>query len=184
MVGAMRFHTKLAIPPGKTKISERLKLDGRFYASSTRPTNPAMQEKLRKLSRRAQGRPKDASAGSDTFDLSGHFILDRGVAKFPVVDFSIPGASLNLRGDYGLHSEQLNFHGELRLKAKLSQTTTGIKSFFLKAVDPFFKGKYAGAVLPIKITGKRDKPHIGLALGKKDRHTQENSSEYRARRTP
>jgi hypothetical protein len=185
MVGALRFHTQLALPPGETKISERLKLDGRFYATSAQPTNPKMKEKLRTLSRRAQGKPKNLSAGSDSFDLSGRFILNGGVARFPVVNFAIPGATLNLSGDYGLHSEQLDFRGKLRLHAKLSQTVTGFKSFFLKAVDPFFKGKDGGAVLPIKITGSREKPSIGLAFHQKSKHSQENPpAEYRARRSP
>ena len=51
------------------------------------------------------------------------------------------------------------------MKAKLSQTTTGAKSFFLKAIDPFFKGKNAGTVLAIKITGTKDSPPVGLDRG-------------------
>ncbi len=66
-------------------------------------------------------------------------------------------------GDLGI-SGQLDFRGKLRLDAKLSQTTTGMKSFFLKAVDPFFKGKDGGTVLPIKITGTKDQPKYGLDL--------------------
>jgi hypothetical protein len=181
MTGNVRFHTQLAVPPGKQKVSERLKLDGRFFATSAQPTNPQIQEKLQKLSRRAQGKPKDLAAGSDTFDLHGRFILDNGVAKFPGLNFSIPGATLDLSGNYGLHSEALDFRGELRLQAKLSQTTTGIKSFVLKAIDPFFKGKNAGAVLPIKITGSRSKPSFGLALHQKEKSA---SPVYRAHETP
>jgi hypothetical protein len=37
-----------------------------------------------------------------------------------------------------------------------------VNSFFLKAVDPFFKGKNAGMVVPIKITGAKDHPSFGL----------------------
>jgi len=33
---------------------------------------------------------------------------------------------------------------------------------FLKALDPFFKGKNAGTVVPIKITGTKDQPSFGL----------------------
>ena len=180
MTGNLRFHTQLAIPPGNTKISERLKLDGRFVATAAEPTNPEIQDKLKKLSRRAQGKPKDLAAGSDTFDLQGRFILENGVAEFPRLNFSIPGATLDLNGNYGLHSEVLDFRGELRLRAKLSQTTTGIKSFVLKVIDPFFKGKDAGAVLPIKITGPRAKPSFGLALHQK----RLPSTVYRAHEVP
>ena len=44
-----------------------------------------------------------------------------------------------LDGKYGLDKEDLDFHGKLRMQAKISQTTTGVKSFVLKAVDPFFR---------------------------------------------
>jgi hypothetical protein len=164
MVGNVRLHTKLEVPPGPEKISRRLKLDGRFAASDAEPTNPVLQKKFENMSRRAEGLPGDKQAGSDAFDLRGRFMLDQGLARFPHLTFTIPGAKLDLKGDYGLHSEQLDFSGELRMKAKLSQTTTGVKSFFLKLVDPFFKGTHAGAVLPIKITGTREHPAFGLAL--------------------
>jgi len=59
----------------------------------------------------------------------------------------------------------MDFHGKLMLDAKLSQTTTGVKSFFLKVADPFFKGKHGGAELPIRITGTKDKPSFGLDGG-------------------
>ena len=170
MTGNLKFHTKLAIPPGTSKISDRLRLDGRFVSTATRPTSLEIQNKLKQLSRRAEGKPKDESAGSDTFDLKGQFLLADGIASFPKLNFSIPGARLDLNGDYRLHSEELAFFGTLHLDASLSHTTTGMKSFFLRAVDPFFKDKKGGSALPIKITGKREKPQFGLALHKsKDR---------------
>jgi hypothetical protein len=56
--------------------------------------------------------------------------------------------------------------GTLKLDAKLSQTTTGIKSFLLKAIDPLFKKKDAGAVIPIKVTGTRSQPSFGLDVAR------------------
>jgi hypothetical protein len=165
MNGNISFHTELDIPPGAGSISDRLKLNGRFVTTSAEPTNPEFQEKLKAFSRRAQGKPKDEEAGEDTFDLKGRFILNRGIASFPALNFSIPGAKLDLSGRYALRSENIDFTGHLFLKAKLSQTTTGWKSLMLKAVDPFFKGKNAGAVLPIKITGTREHPDFKLSLG-------------------
>ena len=50
------------------------------------------------------------------------------------------------------------------MDAKLSQTTTGVKSFLLKALDPIFKTNKAGAVIPIRITGTRQNPSVGLNL--------------------
>ena len=62
----------------------------------------------------------------------------------------------------------MDLRGTARLEAKLSETTTGFKSFLLKAVDPFFKKKNAGAVIPIKITGSQESPSFGLNIGGKD----------------
>jgi VCBS repeat-containing protein len=63
----------------------------------------------------------------------------------------------------------LDFHGALRMDAKLSQTMTGAKSFFLKAVDPFFSKKGAGTYVPIKITGTKDHPIYGQDFHRKDK---------------
>jgi len=60
---------------------------------------------------------------------------------------------------------RLDLHGTARLEAKLSQTTTGFKSFLLKAVSPFFSKKNAGTELPIKIGGTASSPSFGLDIG-------------------
>ena len=52
----------------------------------------------------------------------------------------------------------MDLRGTLRLRATLSETTTGLRSLLLKAVDPLFRRKDAGTVLPITITGSHDKP--------------------------
>lgn len=181
MIGNLRFHTQLAIPPGHEKISERLKLDGHFVATHAEPTSPELQEKMKKLSRRAQGKPNDHEVGSDIFDLRGRFILDRGLARFPALEFTIPGAALDLAGQYGLHSQTLDFRGELHLRAKLSQTTTGFKSLFLKIVDPFFSDNRGGAILPVKVTGTREHPKFGLGHR---RPRKKKQPEFQAERIP
>jgi len=88
--------------------------------------------------------------------------MEKGVIHFSSLSFGVAGADIELAGTYNLDSGEMNFLGKLKMKAKLSQTTTGIKSFFLKAVDPFFKGKDAGTVVPIKITGTKDQPAFAL----------------------
>jgi hypothetical protein len=61
----------------------------------------------------------------------------------------------------------------VRLHAKPSQATTGVTSLLLKTVDPLFSRRDAGTVVPIRITGTRDKPTFGVdmkrALLRKDR---------------
>ena len=56
------------------------------------------------------------------------------------------------------------------MQAKLSQTVTGKKSFFLKLADPFFKKDGAGSVVPIRISGTRDEPKFSLDLFHKSEH--------------
>jgi len=79
----------------------------------------------------------------------------------------VTGAAVELAGTYGLKTEQLDFHGKLHLDAKLSQITTGVKSFLLKPFDPFFR-KNGETVIPIKVTGSKDKPSFGLDFHHKD----------------
>ena len=69
--------------------------------------------------------------------------------------------SLKLDGTYNLASEQLDFHGDLRLQARLSQTQSGWKRWALKPVDPFFAKKGAGLYTRIQITGTRQEPKFG-----------------------
>lgn len=179
LIGGLRFHTQLAVLPGPGKVLQRLRLNGRFFATEAEPTNPAIQEKLAQLSRRGEGKPGDKEAGTAVFDLQGRFVLDKAAAHFPGMSFSIPGAKLDLSGAYGLYSEQLDFRGDLRLNAKLSETFTGWKSVLLKPVDPFFR-KQGKTVLPIRITGFRSDPKFKLDLHR----GKEQGTEYQARRLP
>jgi hypothetical protein len=56
-------------------------------------------------------------------------------------------------------------HGTFDMEAKLSQTTTGFKSFLLRAVNPFFAKPGGGTRIPFKIGGTAKSPIYGL-----DRH--------------
>ena len=60
----------------------------------------------------------------------------------------------------------MNFTGQARTEARLSQMTTGVKSKLLRLVDPFFAKDGAGAVVPIRITGTKSSPKFGLDFHK------------------
>jgi AsmA-like C-terminal region len=167
LTGAVNLRTKFELPPGDEDVIRRLKLTGTFGVHQATFTDSSVNAKVEKLSRTAEGKPEDDDAGSGISNLKGHFALGSGVATFRNLSFEVPGADVQLDGTFGLADEKLDFHGTLRMKAKLSQTQTGIKSFLLKAVDPFFR-KGDVTVLPIKITGTRDKPSFGLDLHHKD----------------
>jgi hypothetical protein len=166
LTGMVRLKTKFELPPGENDISDRLKLNGEFGLANALFTSPDIREKLRALSRRGQGKPQDKDAGSAVSQLKGRFILRDALITFRSLSFEVEGAAVQLNGTYALKTEQLEFHGKLLLDAKLSQTTSGVKSVLLKAVDPFFR-KEGKTVLPIKITGTRDKPSFGLDFGHK-----------------
>jgi hypothetical protein len=171
ITGSVSLKTKFDLPTGTAEIADRLKLDGQFGVAHGRFTDPSVREKVQSLSRRGQGQPKDADAGSAVSDLQGRFVLRRAVITFRDLTFRIPGASVQLTGTYGLRNEELNFHGKLRLDARLSQATTGAKSFFLKPFDPFFR-KQGKTELPIKVTGTRRQPSFGLDMRHKSAATK------------
>jgi hypothetical protein len=164
MTGVLNLKTKFLQPPGPVKVLDKLKLDGEFDVTDGQWASAEVRQKLESFSRHAEGKPMDEKAGSSVSDLRGRFRLDDGVITFTNLTFSVPGAAVLLHGTYNLRGEDLDFDGELRMRARLSQTMTGAKSFFLKAVDPFFAKKGAGAVIPISITGKRNTPTIGVTV--------------------
>jgi hypothetical protein len=162
MVGTVKLTAKINIPEGDEDLVERMKLDGQFDVSDARFTSDAVQGKIDSLSRRSQGEPKDMEIGDAASRMQGKFKMEKGVIDFSNLSFGVAGADIALAGTYNLDSDEMDFRGKLKMKAKLSQTTTGMKSLFLKAADPFFKGKGAGTVIPIKITGTKDSPSFGL----------------------
>lgn len=167
MVGRIALQAKLLLPPGKTKISDRLDLVGRFALENASFTDPLVQEQIAMLSRRAQGKKPDAPVGRIQSDMHGRFVLRSGTIRFDPFGFDVPGAEVDIRGVYGLRSQQLDFAGTLMMDAAVSKAAGGgIKGFFLKPFDPLFRKKGKGAVLPITIKGPRESPKFGLNWGK------------------
>lgn len=165
--GMVSLDTKIDLPPGDEDVITKLRLSGNFDIHSARFSSVNIREKLRSLSRKAQGLPGDPEAGSSISNLRGSFELNRGIATFSNLAFEVEGASIQLAGRYELQSEQMDFRGKLIMDAKLSQTTTGVKAFFLKALNPFFRSKDGGSEIPIRISGTRTNPSFALEIRKK-----------------
>ena len=163
MTGPAKIKAKLTIPPGKLKVLQKMILDGKVNIENANWSDPKVRDKLESLSRHAEGKPSDEDAGSSVANLDRRFQAGKAIINFRSLTFSVPGANLDLVGNYDIGEGDLDFNGHLRLQAKLSQTVTGKKSFFLKAVDPFFSKEGAGTLLPITITGKRDAPTLGVS---------------------
>jgi hypothetical protein len=165
LLGAARLNAKLVIPPEKKKVIDKLQLRGEFTLSRAEFTDTSVQTKLVGLSRRGQGMSKDEAIGDVLSNLRGRFVVDNAAARFSSLTFSVPGAAVVLAGRYGLRDEMLDFRGHLKMQATLSKVAGGgVKGFFLKAFDPFFKKPDAGMVLPIKIAGTRKNPKFGLDM--------------------
>ena len=166
MTGTIAFNTTVKIPPGEKPVIDRIQLDGRFTLNRIRFTSADVQQKIASLSHHAKGEPREKSTLDVTADFTGDFHLRNGDLALPQLGFQVPGADVNPHGQYGLRSGELDFQGTAKLDAKISGMTTGVKSVFLKAVDPLFARDGAGAVLPITIGGTRGSPSFHLDIGR------------------
>ena len=165
MTGAVAMKTRLSLPPGEGDVANRLNLAGTFHVPEGHFTNVKVQSRIDSFSLRSQGRSKMAQEHVEAdvpSDLQGTFTLRQGVLSFSFLHFLIPGTHADMKGEYSLDGNTFDFHGTLKLDAKLSQITTGWKSILLKPVDPFFEKHGAGTEVPFKITGTRNEPHFGL----------------------
>jgi hypothetical protein len=162
--GPVDIKAKLGLPPGKVKVIDKMTLDGSFAITNGRWSSSEVREKLESFSRHAQGQPGDEEAGSAITGLKGSFVLKDAVIHFSKLTFSVPGAGVELVGTYEIRSQKIDLQGHLRMQARLSQTVTGAKSFFLKAIDPFFSKNGAGTELPISITGTQENPVFGVSV--------------------
>ena len=167
LVGRVGLHTDFELPPGERDVIEKLVLAGTFDVAAAKFTDAGVQKKLSGMSHRARGRDPDAQAENVVSDLGGRFSLKDGSLSFADLRFGLPGALVRLQGSYGLRTEAIAFDGTLRMDATISEAAGGgVKGFFLKVIDPIFRKKGAGALVPIKIGGTRDNPQFGLDVGK------------------
>jgi hypothetical protein len=163
MRGPLKLSTKLEIPPGTGTIGQRLLLrNGKFQIVDAHFTGSTIQSKIDEFSRRGQGQPGEESVSEVPVRMKGDFELGGGSIRFSSLNFEIPGALLNLAGQYRFLEDDIDFLGEVLLEAKVSQLFKGWKKIALKPVDPFFSKRGAGTYLPIRIHGSRAKPEFGL----------------------
>ena len=166
MVGDVTLNARLVLPPGKARVRDRIALTGSFGLEDTKFMSGLVQTKLAELSRRSQGKKKDEPAERVLSDLSGRFDVGRSRVRLDAITFEVPGATVRLNGAYALASEALDFRGTLSMRASVSQAVGGFKSIFLKPFDALFRRNGHGAVVPIRITGTREKPEFKLEVGR------------------
>jgi hypothetical protein len=166
MTGALKLVTKFLLPPGESDVSQRLQLDGRFSITGAQFTNYDVQGKIASLSHLGRAKDPDEPKQNVASNFAGRFRLGHGQLALPDLTFGVPGARVELAGNYALKPETLDFRGRLLMDAKISETRRGFKSLLLKVVDPLFKRKGGGSSVPIKITGTRDQPNFGVDVGR------------------
>lgn len=110
LAGWVTFRTQFELPPGPEDVIYRLNLKGRFGISSAEFTDFKVQKKVKELSERARGNDdEDTTDERIVSDLGGEFTLNHGKARFAKLSFRVPGATIQLNGDYGLLTEDLDF---------------------------------------------------------------------------
>ncbi len=175
MTGRIEMNCRFSLPPGQGDVADRMRLDGEFQVSNGSFENEKLQTRINDLSLRSRGELKliGKTEVPVTSDLQGSFRLQDAVLSFSSLNFEVPGTRADMTGQYSLDGRVFDFHGKVKMKAKLSQMTKGWKSILLKPVDPFFSKDGAGTEVPFKITGTRSEPHFGL-----DFHHQQPQEEH------
>ena len=161
-------HANLHIRPGPENVMQKMVVSGAFTLHQLHFTNPKVQDKVDGLSLRAQGRPAEAKPGAPDIpsQMNGVFKLSGGKITFDKLDFTLPGAGVQLAGIYSLNGEQFDFHGKVRTEAQVSEMVSSWwKQLLLKPVDRFFRKDGAGAEVPVRISGTNNEPKFGLDFG-------------------
>jgi len=166
MEGRLVLNTKIGIPPLTGPVREKIKLSGRFQVIDGKFLRSTIQGELDKLSRRAQGEPHNPQIDDVPSNMRGVFQLANERLHFDQLSFAVPGAEINLAGDYDMASDNLDLLGTVKFQAKVSElaAVTGWKRWALKTIDPLFARHGAGTFLHIKVHGSSRAPKFGLAL--------------------
>ncbi len=101
-------------------------------------------------------------------DLNGQVNLTHGIAHFSGLNFGVPGANAQMQGGYNILNHKIDLHGRMRVDTKISKTASGVKALFLKVMDPIFKKKKKGEIVPVHIEGTYEKPEFGLDFTQPD----------------
>ncbi|MFN7936396.1 MAG: hypothetical protein U0R19_23915 [Bryobacteraceae bacterium] len=165
--GGIGLTVKLIVPPGKEDYARRLAVSGTFELNGGRFTSTDVQAKLDDLSRRAQGKPNEATLERIPSDFAGAFDLKHGVLRLHRLLFHIAGAELEMAGTFDMENDLVDFAGPVRTQARVSQMVKSRwKRILLKPVDPIFAKDGAGALFYLQVKGTRDKPEF--KVGRKD----------------
>jgi len=165
LTGALRMKASLEIPPGAAPVHRRMLLKGTFLLDDAQFTSAKIQQRIAELSLRGQGKPKQAKsaeAADVRSTMQGDFTMAGGDIALPNLVYTVPGAEIDLKGDYAIDGGGLSFAGVAKMQATVSQMVGGFLGALLKPADRIFKANGAGTEVPIRITGTRQDPQFGI----------------------
>jgi hypothetical protein len=165
--GDLRLQTSFDLPPGTEPVQERIKLKGVFQLDSARFSSLSVQQRIAELSLRGQGKPGDIKKTEPNDVLStmtSSFSMDDAAVRLPDLVYTVPGAEINLHGEYRIDGGGLDFAGTAQMEATVSQMVGGWKGLLLKPADRFFKKDGSGTKVGVMVGGTRDDPHFNVEL--------------------
>lgn len=168
MEGRLVLHTKIDIPPLTEKVREKLEMDGHFEVVDARFLHSTVQSQIDSLSHRVQGQSQNPATGQVVSHMSGIFHLENAAIRFQKLTFGVPGADIDLAGNYNLDSDVIDFDGTLKLQATVSQMVTGWKRWVLRPADRFFEKEGAGTFLRIRVDGTPKAPKFAVNVARRE----------------
>jgi hypothetical protein len=166
MSGPMTFQAKVRVPPGDRDFIYRVEVQGDFRIVNADFMREETQQQVDNLSRMAQGEKQEGDPPSVSEAVDGHVEMKDAVATFTDLHFEVPGAKAHLHGTYGILTQKIDLHGNLRVDQKLSKTQGGMKGIFVRIAEPFLRKKRQGEIVPVKVVGTYSHPAYGLDLMK------------------
>ena len=169
MVGQVKLHTTLDLPPGPQDVAHKLRLQGNFAIVNGRFSSAKIQSSIDQLSLRSQGQvelatqqARDGKMQLARSQMQGDFQLEDASLRLSNLRYDIPGAAIKLAGIYSLDGAKFNFAGTADMQATVSRMVGGWRGVLLMPFDRMFQKNGAGAEVPFKIDGTRSDPHFGL----------------------
>ena len=168
MSGETSMQARAQIPPSGEPFLKKVHLQGTFGVDAGKFSKPKTQKDVNELSAGARGLNKEDPETVLT-DLKGEANLTGGIAYFSNLSFGIPGAKARMHGTYNIINHKIDIHGKMRVDTRISKTARGFKSLLLKVMDPIFKKKKKGEIVPVHISGTYENPQFGLDLDQDDK---------------
>jgi hypothetical protein len=178
LTGAVEIRNSFDLPPGPEPIHQRIKLNGKFVLANALFTNPKIQSKIDELSARGQGNGRTVDTQTRS-GMAGNFTMSAGTINLPDLVYTVPGATIQLKGNYGVEGGTLDFSGDAQLQASVSKMVGGWQGDLLKPLDRLFSHGGKGTNIPIRIGGTREDPDFVVNLGPFKFDSQQHSSHKR-----